>query len=318
MPGFVSSQAPSNPETKVEIEEINEIEEPMEPVTLIDVPDDNFMPIKSLSTFTRDWVIKARVSSKQMRTTQKGGQLLKIELVDSMGTAIEATAFNDEAKKFDPMVEEDKVYTFSDGNVKIANRRFTTVKNDFCIIFNRMTKITQAVDNGTITKVAFEFTNIADLEHSVQVKTTDLLCVIVGVGETEHIKRKTGENLVKKTFLVADTSDASISLSLWGESSIQKYTHLKQGQVLAIKTASVGDFGGKSLSYWERSTQIIEDYEHADVTKLQNWYRNHSDISNIMSLTQQKDRMDMTHNRDSGDGSSIADKLRVSFIKFIT
>jgi replication factor A1 len=41
------------------------------------LPDDlsssNFMPIKALNTFTRDWMIKARVATKNMRQTQKGG-----------------------------------------------------------------------------------------------------------------------------------------------------------------------------------------------------------------------------------------------------
>jgi hypothetical protein len=45
------------------------------------------MPIKALNTFSRDWMIKARVANKgEKKTTQKGGQLLKIELVDKYGT----------------------------------------------------------------------------------------------------------------------------------------------------------------------------------------------------------------------------------------
>ena len=53
----------------------------------MDMPNDNFMPIKALNTFTRDWVIKARVSSKgEMRQTKAGGSIMKIELVDSYGT----------------------------------------------------------------------------------------------------------------------------------------------------------------------------------------------------------------------------------------
>ena len=60
------------------------------------------MPIKALNTFTRDWMIKARVANKNMRQTQKGGQLLKIELVDTYGTCIEGTFFNEHAKTFDP------------------------------------------------------------------------------------------------------------------------------------------------------------------------------------------------------------------------
>lgn len=93
------SQAQSNPETKMEIVDIGEDSQTYhEPI--VDIADDNFMPIKALNTFTRDWVIKARVSQKEMRTTKNGGQLLKLELVDSHGTPIEATFFNDDAKKW--------------------------------------------------------------------------------------------------------------------------------------------------------------------------------------------------------------------------
>jgi hypothetical protein len=45
------------------------------------------MPLKALNTFARDWKIQARVTSKsEKRVTQKGGSLLKIELVDMYGT----------------------------------------------------------------------------------------------------------------------------------------------------------------------------------------------------------------------------------------
>jgi hypothetical protein len=38
------------------------------------MPNDYFMPIKALNTFTTNWVIKARVSSKgEMRKTKAGG-----------------------------------------------------------------------------------------------------------------------------------------------------------------------------------------------------------------------------------------------------
>jgi replication factor A1 len=60
---------------------------------------------------------------------------MKIEMVDELGTCIEGTFFNDSAKNWNSVIEEDKVYLFKNGNVKMANKKFTTVKNDFCIIF---------------------------------------------------------------------------------------------------------------------------------------------------------------------------------------
>lgn len=194
-----------------------------------DTNDDNYMPIKALNTFTKDWVIKARVSTKQMRDTKAGGKLLKLELVDSYGTAIEATFFNDEAKKFCPMIDENKVYLFSEGMVKLANKRFTTIKNDFCITFSLRTKISEARDDGSISKVAFEFSTIAEIEESIQMKSVDLLCVVIGVGDQDSIKTKDGRTLCKRSIILADHSNASISFTIWGDESCAKFANLKVG-----------------------------------------------------------------------------------------
>jgi len=103
-----------------------------------DLASNNYMPVKVLNTFTRDWIIKARISKRgDVKTTRNGGQLLKIEMVDQYGTQIEGTFFNDAAKMFGEILEENKVYLFSNGSVKMANKKFTSVKNDFCIIFDK-------------------------------------------------------------------------------------------------------------------------------------------------------------------------------------
>ena len=121
------------------------------------------MPIKALNTFARDWIIKARISNKgDIKTTRNGGHLLKIELVDQYGTQIEGTFFNDSAKMFAEILEENKVYLFSNGNVKMANKKFTSVRNDFCITFDQQRSIIeQFTDDGTISKHSFDFYNIA-------------------------------------------------------------------------------------------------------------------------------------------------------------
>ena len=109
------------------------------------------MPLKAHNTFTRDWKIQARVASKQeKRTTNKGGSLLKIGLVDMYGTQIEGTFFNEAADLFDPRIHENKVYLFSNGCVKMANKKFTSIKNDFCIVFEKNAQILEVEDDGSI------------------------------------------------------------------------------------------------------------------------------------------------------------------------
>lgn len=119
------------------------------------------MPIKALNNYIRDWVVKARVASKIFKeTTRNGGALLKIELVDQYGTSIEGTFFKKSAEKFAPLITENKVYLFSDGNIKLANKKYTSVMNDFAITFEEHARISEAKDDNSITHVAFNFSSI--------------------------------------------------------------------------------------------------------------------------------------------------------------
>lgn len=124
-----------------------------------------YMPLKALNTFARDWKIQARIASKsEKRTTNKGGSLLKIGLVDMYGTQIEGTFFNEAADLFDPRIKENHVYLFSNGCVKMANKKFTSIKNDFCIVFEKNAFIMEVEDDGSIAAQAYDFCDIANIQ----------------------------------------------------------------------------------------------------------------------------------------------------------
>ena len=107
--------------------------------------DTQYTPIKSLNTFNFDWKIKARITKKHQKKPWKNakgaGCLLNVELIDSFGTQIVATFFNDVAERWDEGLKEGGVYLFSNGSVKIANQKYTSVKNDYCIVFDRNSDI---------------------------------------------------------------------------------------------------------------------------------------------------------------------------------
>ena len=75
-----------------------------------------FTPIKDLNTFLFDWKIKARLTKKHnLKTWQnnKGhGTLLNVELIDSEGSQIQATFFNEQADKYNSILSQNKVYMF--------------------------------------------------------------------------------------------------------------------------------------------------------------------------------------------------------------
>ena len=142
------------------------------------------MPIKALNTFARDWKIKARVAAKSdKKPTRSGGSLMKLELVDMYGTQIEGTFFNQAADVFDNKVFEDKVYLFSNGVVKMANKKFTSIRNDFCIVFEKNSSIIEVEDDSSIAKQAFDFCSIKNIQEIVQMKTIDTTGVVCEVAE---------------------------------------------------------------------------------------------------------------------------------------
>ena len=137
------------------------------------------MPIKALNTFMRDWIVKARVASDVInRTTKKGGKMMKIELVDQYGAQIEATFFDEAAIKFESVLKKDSVYLFSNGQVKMANKKFSTLKNDFCIIFQKWSQINEAKDDGSISNQVFDFTPIEEIADLMGNRAVDVCGVI--------------------------------------------------------------------------------------------------------------------------------------------
>lgn len=80
--------------------------------------DAQFVPISVLNTFVQDWTIKAKVVRKNQRSwnNAKGtGNLMNIDLMDKNNYQIQATFFNDAVAKFQDVIQEGKVYTFSSG-----------------------------------------------------------------------------------------------------------------------------------------------------------------------------------------------------------
>ena len=73
---------------------------------------------------------------KQWNSDKGSGYILNIDLIDKDQSQIQATFFNDAAEKFDKILRENKVYLFANGFVKMANKKFTSIKNDHCITFD--------------------------------------------------------------------------------------------------------------------------------------------------------------------------------------
>lgn len=101
-------------------------------------------PIEGLSPYQNKWTIKARVTQRsdiKHWSNQRGeGKLFSVTLMDETGE-IRATGFNDAVDSFYNLLEEGKVFFISRARINIAKKQFSSVNNEYEIMFENNTEI---------------------------------------------------------------------------------------------------------------------------------------------------------------------------------
>lgn len=85
-----------------------------------------------------------------------------MDLMDETGE-IRATAFRDIVDKFYEMIEIDKVYYISKGIVKMANKQYSTLNNDYELTFGSETTVVPCADEVAVPQVTYKFVPINEV-----------------------------------------------------------------------------------------------------------------------------------------------------------
>ncbi|PKA59761.1 hypothetical protein AXF42_Ash011885 [Apostasia shenzhenica] len=239
-------------------------------------------PLCSLNPYQGNWTIKVRVTSKgNLRTyknTRGEGQVFNVELTDEDGTQIQATMFNEAANKFYTKFELGKVYYISKGSLRLANRQFKTVQNDYEMTLNESSIVEEADGESTfIPATKYNFVKISQLASYVNGReVVDLIGVVQSVSPTLSVRRRSNnETIPKRDITIADESSMTVTVSLWNDLATNIGQELLEtvdsAPIVAIKALKVGDFQGLSLSSLAKSTiQINPDFPEAE--NLRSWY----------------------------------------------
>ena len=132
-------------------------------------------PIASLTPYQNKWTIKARVTNKsdirRWSNSRGEGHLFSMDLVDESGE-IRATAFKDQCDKFYDMIEIGKVFYITSGNLKAANKQYSTLNNDYELTFRDTTEVIPCTDESEVANIptlSFNFCQISQLNASLKV-----------------------------------------------------------------------------------------------------------------------------------------------------
>ena len=221
--------------------------------------DKKYMKINSLSSFTKEICIKARVTKKNEKknyTTQAGksGCVFSFNLIDDMGEEIPVSAFNLACEKFYDKIEEHMVYEISGGYIKINDKKYSVIKSEYKLFLDDKTEIKQIQDDGKINKVNFKFTKIEELITTEQYSAVDVRAMVLEIGEKSQIRTKKMEDKDVRRIQIGDSSGYKIEVTIWGKKSDFNFD---TNTVYGFKCLKVNNYKGKALNLGDES-QILE------------------------------------------------------------
>ncbi|XP_040006826.1 replication protein A 70 kDa DNA-binding subunit-like isoform X6 [Xiphias gladius] len=243
------------------------------------------IPIANLNPYLSKWTIRARVTNKSnVRTWNNSrgeGKLFSFEIVDESGE-IKITAFNKEVDKFFSLVEQGKVYYISKATLKVANKQYTTLKNDYEMTLHAHSSIIPCDDSQGVPTAHCDFVPIAELENRDKDAIIDIIGVCKSAEDVSRITTKTSREVSKRALNLIDTTGKVVTVTLWGDEA-EKFDGSGQ-PVVAIKGARLSDFGGRSLSALFSSTVMVNP-DIPEAFRLRAWYDQKGYALNSQSLT---------------------------------
>ncbi|XP_023530839.1 replication protein A 70 kDa DNA-binding subunit B [Cucurbita pepo subsp. pepo] len=276
-------------------------------------------PLVYLNPYQGDWTIKVRVTDKGNLRTYKNAQgegcVFNVVLTDEDGTQIQATMFNEAARKFYEKFSLGKVYYVSRGTLKVANKKFKTVQNDYEMTLNVNSQVDEVTNEAAfVPETKFNFVKIDMLGPHVNGRDlVDVIGVVQSVSPTMSIRRKiNNETAPKRDVTIADETKKTVVVSLWNDLATTVGQELldiaDQSPIIALKYLRVGDFQGVSLSTISRSSILINP-DIKEAHQLRSWYDSEGKAISMASVSS-----GMSPSSKSGSRSMYTDRVSLSHI----
>ena len=233
--------------------------------------------------------------------------MFSIDLLDANNGEIRATLFKEAADKWYPILEQGQVYTISGGRLKVADRKYSKLNNDYELTLDTNTEIKASFDDS-IKQVNYNFIKIADLNNAEVNSSVDLVAIVRSAEECKSIisQKMGGKELFKRDLVLYDDSNMEVRFTLWGDKAQEEF-NWNEVPILALKGVGVGDYNGRTLSMRGSSSMAINP-DIPEALHLFTWRQNGGGESGMGSLS------------SAGGGGvdrdvAIQDRVQLSVIK---
>ena len=183
------------------------------------------------------------------------------------------------------------MYSFSGGRIKLANKRFSSLNNDYEVTFSERSIIEElrGADAAGGFKTRFTFVTLAQIESMGAETIVDVCGIVTQADDAKELTSKKGNALVKRDLTVVDCSGPSgsamsVRLTLWGDNASLPDSTFAPGTIVAAKGMKVGEWGGRSLSA-NRGCTLQWNPDMQEAHKLKAWFDDGGSAAAVTSLT---------------------------------
>ncbi|ORM41888.1 Replication factor A protein 1 [Babesia sp. Xinjiang] len=240
-----------------------------------------YFPIKSLTTYTTNWTIKARVLEKApLRQIKGDNHILHVDLVDKHGDSIRVKFWGKAATKWDEILQKGKVYTFSKGTGELSNKKFNTTPHNYEITCHHDSIIELVEDAGDIKMQRdHKLMTLRDIKSMPQITQApvDILCVANTIHPIGNVVTKAGRETARRLMSIVDDTGYEMDLVLWGEHANLEGIEDMEGKPIIVTRVAVKEWQGTRSCQSILSTEIklatqetVKDHEK--INQLQKWF----------------------------------------------
>ena len=236
-----------------------------------------FTSVKTLTSSTKDFTIKARVTKKneikEWKNDRGSGKLFSINILDSFDAEISITFFKEDADKYFGIIEEGKVYIFKNGQVKLTNARFKSLENEYSICIDRRSEIIPCTDESEISSIKFHAISISSLADLPPNTMVDICAGIIDTGEvSEILSKKTNKLMKKRSLRLIDSSNSIVELTLWNDDAMSHIFDYPSLPIMLLgKGLRTSNFNGVTLTSDRNSSQLLYNPDLPETKQLKVW-----------------------------------------------